>query len=202
MIALGRAFKSYYDRLLAWAASPRGLRAIGVVSFVEASFFPIPPDVLLVAAVLANPRIWLRAALVCSVASVLGGATGYLIGWGVWEAVDGLFFAYVPGFSEATYAKMAGLYDEWSFWIVFAAGFTPIPYKIFTIAAGAAKIGFPLFLLASAISRTARFLLVAGTLRWLGPQIKPLIDRHFGWLTLAFTALLIAGFAALKLFVH
>ena len=191
-------FRRTYDRLLEGAASPNGIRLIGVVSFVEASFFPLPPDVLLMAAVLARPAVWIRAALVCSVASLAGGLAGYLIGWGLWQLVSGLFFTYVPGFSEETYQRVAELYERWNFWIVFTAGFTPIPYKIFTIAAGVARINLFVFLVASVISRSARFFLVAGLLRKFGPWFKPILDRYLGLFTLLFTALLIGGFLLVK----
>ncbi len=191
-------YRRTYDRLLEGASSPNGIRLIGVVSFAEASFFPIPPDVLLIGAVLARPAVWLRAALVCSLASIAGGLAGYLLGWGVWELVSGLFFTYVPGFSEASYARVAQLYERWNFWIVFTAGFTPIPYKIFTIGAGVAHINVVVFLLASAVSRSARFFLVAGLLRKFGPWIKPILDRYLWLFTILFTALLIGGFLLVK----
>ena len=189
-------WRRLYEALLEWAASPGGIVAIALVAFAEASFFPVPPDVLIVAAVLARSRTWVRAALAASVASVLGGILGYGIGWGAWEALDDFFYAWVPGFDPEVYARVAGLYEKWNFWVVFAAGFTPIPYKVFTIAAGVARIDFPVFVLASALSRSARFFLVAGLLRVFGPRIRPFIDRWLGWLTLLFVALLIGGFVA------
>ncbi|RMG44785.1 MAG: DedA family protein [Acidobacteria bacterium] len=192
-----RWWRRAYGALLEWAASKSGIGVIGAVSFAEASFFPVPPDVLLAAAVLARREVWLRAALVCSLASIAGGAAGYLIGWGVWEAVSELFYRYVPGFTPELYQRVAALYARYDFWIVFGAGFTPIPYKVFTIAGGVARIDFPVFLLASAVSRSSRFFLVAGLLRLFGPTVKPFVDRHLGWVTLAVFLLGAAGFAAL-----
>jgi membrane protein YqaA with SNARE-associated domain len=187
-------FRRLYDALLQWSASPHGLAVLALVSFAEASFFPIPPDVLIIAAVLAHPKVWWKAVAVCSIASIAGGMTGYLIGRGLWGAVSGFFFDWVPGFTPEVYDRVSGLYEQWNFWIVFGAGFTPIPYKVFTIAAGVAKINVPVFLLASAVSRTARFALVAGALRLCGPKIKPILDKYLAWITLLFFILLIGGF--------
>jgi membrane protein YqaA with SNARE-associated domain len=195
-------FRRLYDRLLEWSASKHGVSVLGGVSFAEASFFPIPPDVLLIAAVLARPKVWVRAVVVCSIGSILGGIAGYLIGWGLWEVVQDFFFAWVPGFTPEVYARVAELYDEWNFWIVFAAGFTPIPYKVFTIAGGVAQINLPVFVLASAVSRTARFFLVAAALRLFGPKIKPYLDRYLGLLTVLFFILLVGGFVLISWLAH
>lgn len=193
-----RRGRELYERLLEWSASRRGLWVIGAVAFAEASFFPVPPDLLLAAAVLARRRVWWRAATVCSIASLLGGAVGYGIGWGLWALVADFFYAWIPGFSPEVYERVAGLYERHNFWVVFGAGFTPIPYKVFTIAGGVAHIDFAVFLLASAISRSARFFLVAGLLRALGPAVRPFLDRHLGWVTLAVFLLGVAGFAVLR----
>lgn len=195
-------YRRLYERVLRWSASNHGMWAIGLFSFAEASFFPIPPDVLIITATLADPKVWLRAAGVCSIASVAGGLFGYLIGWGVWELVADTFYSLVPGFSAENYDKVSGLYQRWDFWIVFAAGFTPLPFKVFTIAAGVSKISLPMFLLASTISRSARFFLVAGLLRFFGPKIKPFLDRYLPWLSILFFLLLIGGFFAIKLLLH
>lgn len=191
-----------YDRLLAWSASRSGLSAIGLISFAEASFFPIPPDIFLITAVLSRPGIWLRAALVCSFASVAGGLAGYFIGLAAWELVADLFYRFVPGVTPEAYSTVSELYRDWDFWVVFTAGFTPIPYKLFTIAAGVARINLWIFLVASAVSRSARFFLVAGLLRWLGPWFRPILERYFGWFTLGFTVLLVGGFAVLRYLLH
>lgn len=195
-------FRRLYDRLLEWSASKHGVSVLGVVSFAEASFFPIPPDVLLIASVLARPKVWVRAVVVCSLGSILGGVAGYLIGWGLWEVVQDFFFAWVPGFTPEVYARVSELYDTWNFWIVFGAGFTPIPYKVFTIAGGVAHINLPVFILASAVSRTARFLIVALALRLFGPKIKPYLDRYLGLLTVLFFLLLVGGFVLVSWLAH
>lgn len=188
--------RALYDWVLHWADTPYGTPALGTLAFAESSFFPIPPDVLLIALALGKPKRSFLYALVAAVFSVLGGMLGYLIGYGVWEAVHEFFFAYV--FSEEIFMKVKTLYNEWAFWAVFAAGFTPIPYKVFTITAGVTTISFPLFVVASAISRSARFFLVAGLIYLFGPPIKRYIDKYFNILVIVFMVLLIGGFVLIK----
>ncbi len=190
--------RNLYDWILHWAKTPYGVPALFILAFAESSFFPIPPDILLIALALSVPTKAFRFALVCSVASVLGGMVGYGIGWGLWASFKPVFFDYIPGFTEERFLYIEGLYKEYDFWIVFAAGFTPIPYKIFTILAGVTGINFPIFILASALSRSARFFLVAGLIYKFGPRISEFIDKYFNWLTLAFTVLLVGAFLILK----
>jgi membrane protein YqaA with SNARE-associated domain len=185
-----------YDWVLHFETSPHAGRALFCLAFAESSVFPVPPDVLLIALSLSAPVRALRYALVCTAGSVLGGLAGYGIGWLVWVEVQGFFFAYV--FSPDLFSTVARMYQENAFWAVFTAGFTPIPYKVFTIAGGVFGISLPMFLLASALSRAARFFLVAGLIRRFGPPIQVFIDRHFGWLSLVFVALLLLGFAVVR----
>ena len=192
------AVRRLYDWVLGWADTPYGLPALAVLSFAESSFFPIPPDVLLIALVLGNRTRWFRFALVCSVASLLGGLTGYAIGWGLWGALDDFFFSFVPGFTRDRFDGIRALYDEWNFWVVFTAGFTPIPYKVITVSAGVFSINLAVFAVASAVSRSARFFLVAALLFFMGPRIRTFIDRYFNLLATAFTILLIGGFLVMK----
>ena len=189
-----------YDWTLAWAYRPTAAVALFVMSFAESSFFPVPPDVLLMPLALGNPRRWFRYALLCSIASVLGAMAGYLIGLGVWELISPYVFRWLAwtGLTPEGFRKVAELYERWNFWAVFTAGFTPIPFKLFTISGGICKINFAIFVLASVVSRSARFFLVAGLCRIFGPKITPFIDKYFNWLALLFTALLIGGFVALK----
>lgn len=187
-----------YDWVLSWAESPYGLAALAVISFAEASFFPIPPDVLLIALVLGAREKWIKLALVCSLASVAGAIAGYAIGAGLWAAVDQFFYSYVPGFTPEKFAYVEGLYNEYGFWVVFAAGFTPIPFKVITITAGAFALNIPMFLLASTLSRSARFFLVAFLLHRYGEPIRKFIDKWFNLLAIGFTVLLIGGFVLLK----
>lgn len=187
-----------YDWVLHWADTPHGPLALAFLALAESSFFPIPPDPLLIALCLGATKKSLRFALYCSVASVTGGMIGYLIGFGVWEAVDSFFFKYIPGFTEHLFNQVMTNFHLYGFWYVFAAGFTPIPYKVFTIASGVFKLNFFLFLLASLISRSLRFFLVAALFKKFGPEIKSFIDKYFNWLALLFFLLLFGGFLVIK----
>ncbi|MBO7435456.1 DedA family protein [bacterium] len=188
-------FRRLYDLVMRCAPSPYALAALSVLSFAESSFFPIPPDPLLIAMSLARPKRALWYAAWCSVASVLGGVLGYVIGAFLWSATKDFFFAYVPGFTPEGFQHVEALYGKYGFWCVFTAGFTPIPYKIFTIASGVFSMAFAPFIIASAVSRSARFFLVAGLIRIFGEKIKNFIDKYFNILTIAFLVLLIGFFA-------
>jgi membrane protein YqaA with SNARE-associated domain len=122
---------------------------------------------------------------------------GYGIGWWGWEMVSGFFFSYVPGFTPEVFQKVADLYQKWDFWAVAAAGLTPIPYKVFTIAAGVFGLNFPTFVLASVLSRGLRFGVEGWLILRFGPPMAVFIDRYFNWLTLAFVVLLVGGFGVL-----
>lgn len=190
-----------YDWVLSWAETPYGVPALGLLAFAEASFFPVPPDVLLIALCLAIPTKSYRFALVASLGSVAGGMLGYLIGWSAWDALSPYFFQYVPGFSAEGFAQVKALFDQYDFWTVFAAGFTPIPYKIFTIAAGAFQINFPVFAIASLVSRGLRFFLVAALFYYLGRPARELIEKYFNLLTILFLVLLVGVLLLIK-FLH
>ncbi len=189
-----------YDWVLHWADTPYGAWVLFIMSFAESSFFPVPPDVLLAPLTLGARRKWWRFALSCSLASVVGGILGYMIGVFLWSLIHQWVFANLSwaGLTEPNFEKFQGWYNKYDFWIVFACGFTPLPYKVCTISAGVARISFPGFIIASTISRSARFFLVAGLFWRYGPTIKPLIDKYFNWLCLAFMILLIGGFMVLK----
>lgn len=187
-----------YDWILHWAKTPYGPWALGVLAFAEASFFPIPPDPLLMALCLGASAKSLRFAAITTAASVLGGILGYALGAGAWNVLDGFFYVYVPGVTPESFAGIQEYYIRYDFWAVFLAGLTPIPYKVFTLSAGVFSISFPVFLLASVISRGLRFFVVAGLFFWFGPPISRFIDRYFNLLTWAFAALLILGFLIIK----
>ena len=185
-----------YDWTMLQAAKPHALAILACVSFVESSVFPIPPDVLLIPMILAQRERAFWIALVCTVASVVGGFFGYLIGWGLYESVGVpilSFYGYLEKFTE-----FQAMYNENGAWIVFFAGLTPFPYKVITIASGVTALDPVVFGLASVASRGLRFFVLAGLLWYWGPWIKGFIDRYFGWLTLAFFVLLVGGFALLK----
>jgi membrane protein YqaA with SNARE-associated domain len=171
-----------YDRVLGWSRHRHAPRYLGALSFAESSFFPIPPDVMLAPMSLARPeRAWYYAMLT-TVASVLGGMLGYLIGVFAFEAVEPLIRE--SGYWDA-YQRAGEWFDTWGFWAVFLAGFSPIPYKIFTISAGVIGMSFLPFVLASAIGRGTRFYLVAGLMRWGGPQMERTLRQyidHLGWI--------------------
>ena len=200
-----KALKRLYDWVLHWAETPYGPIALFILAFAESSFFPIPPDALLIALVLGARKKAFKFAANCTIASVFGALLGYSIGYFIWWSGDHqfsnvamFFFNNIPGFSTKLFYSVKSMYDQWNFWIVFTAGFTPIPYKVFTISGGAFQINIFLFLLASILSRGARFYLVAFLIWKFGPQIKNFIDKYFDLLAIGFTVLLIGGFFAIK----
>lgn len=188
-----------YDWVVGWADTRYAIPALFCLSFAESSFFPIPPDVLLIALCIGDTRKSYVFALWCSIASVLGGIAGYGIGAFAWDHLQDFFYRFVPGVSPESVAKVSGLYDEYNFWIVFVAAFSPIPYKVITILAGVCQIHFGMFVLASAVGRSTRFFLVAWLFRRFGPPIKDFIERRFALVTILGSALLIGGFVAVKL---
>lgn len=187
-----------YDWVLHWAETPYGTPALATLSFAESSFFPVPPDVLLIALDLGRPARSFYYATVCALASVIGGMLGYFIGTALWHLLSGFFFGYIPGFTPEVFDKAQGMYETYGFAAVLIAGFTPIPYKVFTIASGVFGMSFPLFVLASAISRSARFFLVSALIYFFGEPIKKIIDKYFDLLSVAFVVLLVLGFLAIK----
>ncbi|MCH8170469.1 MAG: DedA family protein [Bacteroidetes bacterium] len=200
--------RKLYDWVLSWAYTPYGAIALFILAFAESSFFPIPPDVLLIALVLGARKKAFRFALICTIGSISGAILGYLIGHYLWwttgnefSSVAGFFFSNFPGFTEEMFFRIQQLYSHYNFWIVFAAGFTPLPYKVFTVSAGAFNINFPLFMIASIIGRGARFFLVSALIWKYGPPIKSFIDKYFNLLAILFTILLIGGFVLINFLV-
>ena len=191
--------KRLYNWVLSWAKSPWGAWALFVLAVAESSFFPIPPDILLIALGLSIPAKSFRYALICSVGSVLGGVIGYYIGYGLYETV-GSYVVNLYNLQDA-FDKIKLMYQDNAFMAVAIAGFTPIPYKVFTIAAGVCRINLGVFILASVLSRSARFFIVATIIRFGGAPAKKFIDRYFNLLTIIFVVLLIAGFLLVKLWV-
>jgi membrane protein YqaA with SNARE-associated domain len=185
-----------YDWTMNLAARPNALQALGVVSFTESSFFPIPPDVMIIPMVLARPnRAWMIA-LVATVTSVVGGVAGYAIGYFLLETVGKpilAFYGYTAGFAE-----FQRLYNEWGLWIILIKGMTPIPYKLVTIASGAAAFDFPVFIAASLVTRAARFYLVAALLKYFGPPIRAFVERYLTLVTTIFVVGLVGGFIVVR----
>ncbi len=185
-----------YDWVLHWAETPYGTWALFLLSFCESSFFPIPPDVLLIALAVGIPKKSFKYALVCSAGSILGGCLGYLIGWQFMAGIGEKIIAFYGLTQKIEYIK--DLYTNYDAWAIGIAGFTPIPYKVFTISAGAFNINFLVFIIASTISRSARFFLVGSLIYIFGPRIQTFIDKYFNILAVAFMVLLVAGFVIIK----
>ncbi len=187
-----------YNWVLSWADSPHGTTALAAISFAESSFFPIPPDVLQIALSVGQPRRSFRFAAISTVASILGAVVGWAIGWGLWQSVQGFFYGVIPGFTPEKFVYVESLYQQnATFWLVLSA-FTPIPFKIFTIAAGVCSVPLPTLIIASAIGRSGRFFLVATIMRVFGRPARDLLDRYLELLTILLGALIVAGFLALR----
>ena len=188
-----------YDWVLHWAETPYGPAALFVLALAESSFFPIPPDPLLLALCLGAIARSYRFAAIATIASVIGGVIGYGIGAGAWHVLQDWFFAYVPGVNAGSFARVQVLYDRYDFWAVFLAGLTPIPYKVFTLSAGVFSVNFGVFVIASVLSRGLRFFVVAGLIHRFGRPIAAFIDRYFDLLAIAFGVLLVTGFLVIEL---
>ena len=189
--------RNVYHRTLALAASPRAGWWLAIVAFAESSFFPIPPDALLVPMALARPdRAW-RFALICTIASICGGALGYFIGYALFDVLAKPvldFYGY-----GAKFAAFQAMYADWGLWIILIKGLTPIPYKIVKIASGAAKFNFWLFMAASIVTRGARFFIVATLLHFWGDAVKDFIERRLTLVTTGVAVGIVGGFLALRM---
>ena len=188
--------RNLYHRVLALAASPRAPLWLAVVAFAESSFFPIPPDALLIPMALAQPRRAWHFALICTVASVCGGALGYFIGYELFDQLaKPVLTLYGYG---AKFAAFQAMYAEWGLWVILIKGMTPIPYKIVTIASGAARFNFWVFMAASVVTRGARFFIVATLLHFWGDAVKDFIERRLTLVTTALAVGIVGGFVALR----
>lgn len=184
-------FASLYARVMNWAAHRHAPRYLAALSFAESSFFPVPPDVMLIPLCAAQPRKALRLGLLTTAFSTLGGLLGYAIGWFAFDLIT-------PVLKDAGYwaqvLRVEGWFRQYGVWIVFVAGFSPLPYKVFTITAGAMSMPLPPFLLASFVGRGARFMLVAALIARFGPRVEPWIRRWvewLGWLSVLLVAVLL-----------
>ena len=188
--------RSLYDWVVGLANRPGGVWALFLIAFAESSFFPIPPDVLLLPLAIGAPARSLWFAAVSTAGSVLGAGLGYLLGLTFYE---GIGRGIIQFYSVADqYEAVQSLYVEWDVLAVLAAGFTPIPFKLFTIAAGVFQIHFVTFMLAAAVGRGARFFLVGGMVWWFGAGIQRFVDRYFNLLSILFVLALVGGFLILK----
>ncbi|MFZ0241783.1 MAG: YqaA family protein [Desulfobacterales bacterium] len=190
--------RKLYDWVLHWAATPYGPWALFLLAFSESSFFPIPPDVLLIALAVAIPPKSFKFAFISSIGSVLGGCFGYVIGWQFMQGVGEKIIGFYGLTDKIDY--IGTLFRTYDAWAIGIAGFTPIPYKVFTIAAGMFQINFAVFVLASLVSRSARFFLIGGLIYLFGPRIQSFIEKNLNLLVVGFTVLLIGSFIVLKRF--
>lgn len=188
--------RTLYDRVLALAAHPQARVWLFIVAFAESSVFPIPPDVILAPMAVARPDRWLSSALICTAGSALGGIAGYLIGWGLFEVV-GVPIIELYQMHDA-YERFRVLYLEYDWMVVAIAGFTPIPYKLATIASGAVQMAIVPFIVASVLSRAARFFMVALVAAKLGPPVLAVIEKRLTLFTILFVVLLVGGFVFVR----
>ncbi len=188
--------KKLYDWVLHWAETPYATPALFLLAFSESSFFPVPPDVLLIALAISIPKRSFKYATICMAGSVLGGVLGYGIGLYGYETVGRPIVDFYHGQEIMNAIKLK--YDQLGFWGILIAAITPIPYKVFTIASGVFEFDFRLFMVASVIGRSARFFLVAALIRKFGPSIRDFIEKYFNLLSLVFMVLLIGGFILIK----
>lgn len=185
-----------YDWMMGMARSDKAPHALFLVSFIESSFFPIPPDVMLVPMVLANRLKAWWFATVATMGSVLGGAAGYAIGYFFFEAIGHPILAFYG--KADSFDQFAQWFNEWGVWILIIKGMTPFPYKVLTITAGVTKMPFLEFMVASVVARAMRFLLVAALLYWFGEPIRDFIEKRLSLVTTVFVVALVGGFIAVK----
>ncbi|MBR6355544.1 MAG: DedA family protein [Alphaproteobacteria bacterium] len=187
-----------YDEVISLSGSKYALYWLAAFSFIESSFFPIPPDIMLIPMILATPKQAWKIAGVCTLASVIGAYLGYVIGYYFFQLIaEPLldFYGYLDKFNQ-----FKDLYTEYGAWIVFGAGITPFPYKIITIASGVVHLNLAVFTVASIIARGLRFFVIAWLLKVYGERMRAFIEKNLGWLSVLFLILLIGGFALIKLF--
>lgn len=187
-----------YDTVLNLSAKKNALTWLFIVSFVESSFFPIPPDIMLIPMILATPKKAWKYAGICTLASVLGAYLGYIIGFYFFRLIAEPvleFYDYMD-----TFTSFKNLYNKYGAWFVFGAGITPFPYKIITILSGVVHLNLLVFTISSVIARGLRFYIIAWLLHAYGEKMKVFIEKNLGWLSVLFLLLLIGGFLVIKLF--
>lgn len=186
-----------YNRCMEWIQTPAGIWALFLIAIAESSVFPIPPDVFLIALCISAPKKSFKYALICTAGSIIGGAIGYGLGLGFMDTV-GQPILDLYGLHDK-YNTVQALYQKYDALAVGAAAFTPLPYKLFTITAGAFKVNFLTFILVSIFARAARFSLVAGLIYLFGASVQKIINKYFNILSIAFFILLIGGFVLIKM---
>ena len=194
-----KIFSQLYTKVLNWAAHPLAERYLAGLSFAESSFFPIPPDIMLLPMTISKPNSGWRLALITTIASVLGGVVGYLIGKYLFVYIGEDIIAFYH--AQDKFDRVKELFDLYGVWIVFIAGFTPIPYKLFTITAGVLSMAFLPFVLASIVGRGSRFFLVAGLGKWFGPRYGEKLHKVIdiiGWITLVIITILLILYVAFR----
>ena len=191
-----KLFAPLYEKILKLSAHKQAPKYLAGLSFAESSFFPIMPDIMLIPMVLSKPLSWKYLALLTTIASVLGGIFGYAIGYWLFDWIEPKILEW--GYQE-TFELAKGWFSQWGIWIIFAAGFSPIPYKVFTITAGALSMAFLPFVFASLIGRGARFFLVAGLIAYFGPKMEHLVLKYIEWLGWIVVVILTIAVIFLKL---
>lgn len=191
-----RLFKRLYEWTMSWARTKKAAYALFITAFVESSVFPIPPDVLLIPMVVSERKKWVKYTVVCVAGSVLGALLGYLIGWGFYESVGRRVVEFYS--LQHSMDVMAARYSENAVLTVFTAAFTPIPFKVITIAAGLFGVPIPALVIGSLIGRSGRYFLIAGLVSIFGEKVSKFIEKNFDLFTLIFAACVIGGFIALR----
>ena len=197
-MSFNKLVRKIYDYVINLSSSKHALAWLFAISFVESSFFPIPPDIMLIPMILATPKQAWKIAGVCTIASVIGAYLGYIIGFYFFTLIAEpllQFYGYLDKFNE-----FKNLYSEYGAWIVFGAGITPFPYKIITIASGVVHLNLVVFTVASVIARGLRFFVIAWLLKVYGEKMRLFIEKNLGWLSVLFLLLLVGGFLLIKVF--
>lgn len=188
--------RKLYDWTVSFAEHPRALWALAIVAFVESSFFPLPPDLLIIPMVLAAPTRWFRIATVATIASVLGGIFGYYIGYALFDTVGQPILSFYG--KDAAFETFKENYNNWGAWAVLIAGVTPFPFKVITITSGVTQLNLGVFVVSSIIARALRFFIVAALLRKFGAPVRDFIERRLGLVFTLFCIALVGGFMLVK----
>lgn len=199
-MSINATLERWYDSIKAMAGHKRAEPTLAAVSFIESSVFPIPPDVMVIPMVVAKPERWWRIALICTIASVLGGILGYFLGLWFWDIIGQPILERLGKGERIN--QLQEIYDQHGALAVFGAGLTPFPYKVITILSGALKLNFAMFVAMSVAARSLRFFMVAGIVRLFGERAEAIIKKNLGLATIIIFALMVALYVAYKMFAH